>query len=276
MTVDLLTNSAPLRSYPATGGVQDFISGNSSQPITDVIIVFGGWGSGQAGQPLPRNTNPPTGASKLVDRLSQVKASPFHTIVLEAYQGALYTATGMHDAEKVLTDNFHPLGRWIFYGYSAGGVSALGLAWDVWNEMRIYDFSSKSFSGAYITADTINKRRLGIPRVDLLITVDAAFGPLSNPHLAVVPRTVPPCVRRNLNFFQRFPAGRVQSHGAPAYAVDKDATEVENRDLSERYRQDPDRAHGQIDDDTIEDVLKAVRGTLGTDAPALPRIGKMA
>jgi hypothetical protein len=262
MTVDLLNSSGALQSYPTNGRIQNSNGGDPTGPITDVIIVFGGWGSDQAGQPLPQNPNPPTGASRLVDRLSKIETIPFHTTVLEAYQGALFKTTGTDDAEQVLKDNFHPLGRWIIYGYSAGGVSALSLAWTVWNEMRIYDFSSKSLSGQYISADATNKRRLGVPRIDLLITVDVAFGPVSNPHFLAVPRNVPPCVRKNLNFFQRFPASSVESHGSPAFAVDGDATDLDNQDLSERYRQDPGHAHGRISHDTIEDVIQAVRGTL--------------
>jgi hypothetical protein len=247
-------------------------------PVRDLVIIFGGWGSGAAGEQLRPVPGRPTGTSELLESVRALGDPPLGKLDITAFEGALMNAKGVQQAEAFIRSLFHPLGRLVIYGYSAGGLDAISLAWRIWQGPSYYDFATRRLVTGYRAASP----DLGIVRVDLLVTVDAASGPTSS----VVFRNIPPGVRKNINYYQTNPAGRptgggtasgARSHGGPANAVDSTATIVENHDLTARYAANPGQAHGLIDNDTNEDVLQAIRGTLGYEAtpPLLPN-GTMA
>ena len=255
MSVDVIDKNQSLQSYPVGGGTRAALRGRTRTPITDIVVIFGGWGGvSDAGKPLQTNVNPPTGTSQLVQRVRRIQNTPLHRIQVVAYHGSLRDSLGINRAFNFIRSNFDPLGRLIIYGYSAGGFDALRLSSHIWLARRYYELSSESFRRSRRDGHTV-----GFVRIDLLITVDAAVGPISS----IAFRRVQPCVRKNLNFYQRFSSGVVRSHGEPNRAVDKRATLIDNRDLSSRYRNTPDSAHGLIDNDTLDDVIQAIRGTFG-------------
>ncbi|MBV9492096.1 MAG: hypothetical protein JO069_20565 [Verrucomicrobia bacterium] len=73
-------------------------------------------------------------------------------------------------------------------------------------------------------------------RVDLLVTVDAAIGNLSES----LDRSVSPCVRTNLNYYQTERKNVEKSRGGPNKATDPEKTIVWNHDLTDREPPDPD------------------------------------
>jgi hypothetical protein len=104
---------------------------------------------------------------------------------------------GVQQTEAFIRSHFHPLGRLIIYGYSAGGLDALDLVRRI--SMWTYDFSTQRLlSCCSILPD------VGIVRVDLLVTVDVADGPISG----ILDRYISPSARRNINFYQTYPASR--------------------------------------------------------------------
>ena len=97
--------------------------------------------------------------------------------------------------------------------------------------------------------------------VDLLITCDAASGPTSDS----LNRNIPPCVLRNLNFFQRIKRDdQEQSRGAPNTADDPSFTTIENQDWTNRQWLKPDgvpdlATHYRIGFATNPQSLQAIR-----------------
>jgi hypothetical protein len=270
MSVDLIGPTDRLRAYPPDSRARDRLGESLPGPVRDLVIIFGGWGSRAAGEPLRPVPGQPTGTSELLESVRALGNPPLEKLEITALEGALMDAKGVQQAEAFIRSLFHPLGSLIIYGYSAGGLDAINLTWRIWQGPSYYDFSTRSLVFGYRAASP----DLGIVRVDLLITVDAASGPTSS--LAF--RNIPPAVRKNINYFQTNPAGRptvggtasgARSHGGPANALDSTATVVENHDLTARYAANPGQAHGLIDNDTNEDVLQAIRGTLGYEAPPL-------
>jgi hypothetical protein len=103
--------------------------------------------------------------------------------------------------------------------------------------------------------------------VDLLITVDSAFGPASEWDSVTILRQVAPCVRRNLNFYQTTRKGRVKSCGGTNLAMNPQKTKVENHDMTKTAD------HASIDKVTMPDALDAIRRALGAQAvpPLFPK-----
>jgi len=275
MSVDVFTR--PVAPYPlgktwkSTADVLDQVSG----PITDAIVIYGGWGGRQAGKPLPGG--PQTGTAQLVQEIEKITRTPpvLHSVKLISLEGAMGDSSVVQGFNFIKT-NFHPLGRLIIYGYSMGGVDALALSRKLDRELPHYHFPSgklisRGMPGSVGKPGT--PPSLGRVRVDLLITVDVAFGPLSTASV-VVNRTVAPCVRKNLNFYETNPKPRVFSQGGPNTPENPQATDVVNVDLSRRrshLRPGQEVDHGTIDNDTWYEVVWAIRGTLGSEArPPFP------
>src|SRR5207249_3060202 len=154
-------------------------------------------------------------------------------------------------AYQFIRSNYDPRGRLVIYGYSAGGMNAMDLARKVGGGMAVYEFGTKTFSPYMhgMSQAWFPGCPMGVVRVDLLVTVDAACGPTSG----LMDRTIPRCVRRNLNFWQKFPSDTsslpsgtsitgprssssgVRSHGGKNTAYDPLATEIENIEMSKNY-----------------------------------------
>jgi len=121
--------------------------------------------------------------------------------------------------------NFDPRGRLIIYGNSAGGDCALNLCRAITRCKRYYmNNGAQGWFDSEPTSEVV-----GETCVDLLVTVDAATGPMSG----LMRRDVPPCVRRNENYYQMNPKPEQEmSHGAPANAAVPALTVVVNEDYT--------------------------------------------
>jgi hypothetical protein len=155
-----------------------------------------------------------------------------------------------------------------------GGFSALCLCNKIQMEMPLYDFQAGTTKQAVSQIDRLAllglrdpspPQNLGKVRVDLLITVDAAFGPLSNTSMATMMRVVSSCVRRNVNYYQTTQTG-IRSCGGPNTAYDPQKTDVENRDLTAVAN------HAKIDKYTLDLSLEAMEEALTGKAAFVPRM----
>lgn len=121
------------------------------------------------------------------------------TVISPGARSGPAVATGLAFVQQ----HYNPGDTVVIYGYSRGGDCAVELA------------------------AALDELEPSIP-VQLLITVDAAFGALGP---AIVDREIPDNVVRNINEYQTNHS-RIGSRGDANTAIDGDATAVENHDLS--------------------------------------------
>lgn len=227
------------------------VTGPAVDSRRHVIILFGGWGSQKAGQPLAGDVT--TGVSLLRDQVSRLATEVRGKLCITAIEGSLSDTYGLLTATQFIEKNFDPAGSLIVYGYSAGGLEAMRLTHHLWATMGCYDVRTNKFFSSF------EHRPSAVDvRVDLLVTVDAASGPTSG----WVSRRVFPIVRHNLNIYQLHSPGLVGSHGGRNTAIDDAATLIINEDWSSRYQANPKRAHGAIDNDCLGEVNAAIRAEL--------------
>lgn len=262
MTIDIVSALSQRMTREPTQSTREAI-GAFPWPVDDVIVIFGGWGQVDGGTPLQRT--PVTGTTQLWERLEALPPTPGHRRHIGAWNGSLRDSTGVDNAFRFIRQHFHPLGRLVICGYSAGGFDGMRLTSHISMAYRFYEVGSKTFVREIFRMPGPDAEIFGFVRVDLLITVDAAQGPLSG----VASRRVFPAARRNLNYYQTSGSG-VGSHGGPNVAVDSNATEVINFDMTNRYARNPEAGHGQIDNDTIGSIVDEVQAALGHEA--LPRL----
>jgi hypothetical protein len=268
-------------------------------PVSDLIVIFGGWGQKTGGQPLPHRCirdehknhggflpggpafpgHADSDTSELVQKVEEITttAPVLYPTRIVAIQGTVGNVA-VHEAYNFVRAHFHPFGRLVIYGYSIGGFNALSLCHKIQSEMPAFDLRSwRPTQGLAVEGGVAGMlpQRLcgprppthGAVRVDLVITVDAALGPLSG----VAPRHVAPCVRRNLNFYQTTPQARIRSCGGPNIALDPQRTNVENNDHSLVAN------HASLDKYTQSVSLEAIEEALTRKArfvphmPALPQ-----
>lgn len=220
-------------------------------PAHDLIVIYGGWGGAQdGGGPLPAGQpGQRSGTQDILADLRDAFRPPAHRVRILALHGSLIDGD---EGVEFFRQNFHPRGRVVFFGYSAGGSNALGLCHQIQNNMRYYGFPSRLFYGFDVSQIQASPEFIGRVRVDLLITVDVAVGPGSR----MANRSVPACVRRNLNLYQTT-ASTMGSFGGPNTADDAASTVVENVDLS------PSTEHDNIDEAVRSRVVAAIQGALG-------------
>lgn len=206
----------------------------ADKPIQDLIIVFGGFSPEDELLPTVRPLLPRidgTDVQKLLATIhsDRVEPPPGHKKLVFGFRGVVGVkpvARTVLRAEVLIRENFDPYGKLIIYGYSAGGVVAMYLCKHVARSMPFY-----KIGGGF------SQKRPGLPvRVDLLITVDAALGPASE----LLERTVAPCVRTNLNYYQTQPSGNVGSFGGLNSAASDANTLVFNQNLSDKRYLDLD------------------------------------
>lgn len=276
MSIDLIDSSLSSRTIDFhRARVRAAVGHLSPSPIVHLVLLFGGWGNLRAGDPLA--AAPGTGTASLLDRVQALRV-PTGRVIARAWSGVLTgDDRGVDAAFDLVARSFHPLGKLIVYGYSAGGVSALRFATRLGIDFPYYNVIARRFdrnpSNVTITYSpyemapryTRSPAIFGYARIDRLITVDIAAGPASGG----LARYVDPSVRYNTNIYQTWPSGVGPgsarfpgSHGGPAAAVDPSATRVTNDDWSGRYRAQPDAAHGSIDGDSNTQVLTWIRQEL--------------
>jgi len=152
----------------------------------------------------------------------------YNTVYLPFYSDDDGTDDALGEIEKAQKAN--PNGRVIIYGYSYGGVLANHLA------KRL---DTKNIS------------------VDLLVTVDAANGQGSDK----VDRTISKNVKKNINYYEKNKSNSkfkrpVGSHGGSNKGVREG--QVENHDYSNETFNGEGIDHYNIDNATVNDVLKNV------------------
>jgi hypothetical protein len=284
MSVDVLDRNEIL--FPYWRDCRQALTGREQKPITDMIIIFGGWGVEQAGSVLEpdENSKTSTAPSRLLAKVKRLAANSGREISVLGYQGTL--AISNRVALQELKSIFHPCMKIILYGYSAGGRTAQEFANQIWAQLRYYNFEAGRLSPSRVSPIFDPSRqfwdgqiKIGITRVDLLITVDAAVGPGSGS----MDRVIAPSVRLNVNIYQPYPSSRersdsvrdrigsgsntgVFSHGGPNYPQSYLATFVDNRSRGHIYIGDQGRAHGRIGSETVEEAFKLIETELRRDA----------
>ena len=273
MTIDLVKHrdSRRQRTFNAAA-VKQAIGGKMPDKITDIVAVFGGWGQSDAGQPFD-DPHATTGTGKLLKRIREVAETSPNKVIVKAFQGAL-GAEGPRGEQAVfdlVREHLHPAGKLILYGYSAGGFSAMRVCYRL--GMSYPYFVIQWRTGAPRRAlmpyppftrkgTTPDNTVIGFVRVDCLLLVDAAAGPLSSYGLmGKTQRRAWPSVRHCINYYQQH-ASRIGSHGGTATAFDPSVTTVTNHDLTARYDNNPEKGHGRMDEDTLEEMVAHITAAL--------------
>lgn len=272
MSIDLVIDGSTRRQRAFQRvRVRRALRGAASTAATHIVVVFGGWGGAHGGEPLDASGGESSDTAALVRRIQQIRPVGGGGVSVHAYHGAMTQSTRAdRELLPIIASQFHPLGKLILYGYSAGGFMAMRLAYRLGVAFPYYSVRARRFA-RYPTRRSdaqasVGQNVWGFARVDLMVTVDAAVGPASG----VTNRRVWPSVRKNLNIYQtvsgtggsagvRFGVG---SHGGFNVAVDDIATQVVNNDWTERYRDDPGLGHSMIDRDSADVALQAIRDEL--------------
>jgi hypothetical protein len=270
MTIDLITLALQARQRRFSHARVVAALGEHTSNVADTIVVFGGWGNLDAGQPLEPGGSVVTGTTLLLDRLNELRNESLRPLRIASYHGtmdALNHDPISHSSFHFIWDNFHPLGKLIIYGYSFGAFDAMMLTNVFTMSLPYYNANRHTFERYFPPSPDRRADIYGFVRVDLLVTIDAASGPLSD----FAARTVLPSVRTNLNIYQTEPAGSrelfgfrlgARSHGERCEPMDPNVTEVQNIDWTYKYASDPGAGHGMIDNDSIDEVIRAIRGEL--------------
>lgn len=258
MSIDVIDAKAVDRRLKFERGATERALGDQAKGIiNNVIVVFGGWGVSDAGQPLDYNKDA-SGAAQVAKSVSQFASQDGYKNVVFAYQGAQQGGASDQVLATIMS-SFHPLGKLIVYGYSAGGLSALQLSHRLGLVFPYYDTGTKGLSKYFPAASKAKSGIVyGYVRVDLLVTVDVAWGPQSG----IMSRRVWPSVRRNINFYQKH-GSPIWSHGGPTDAVESNVTNISAQyDWTSKYDADPSSAHRKIDEDSLHEVLKEMQAEL--------------
>ena len=181
------------------------------------------------------------GIAKDKTDISQVAQNIVNTIVKEAIAAGMSDIDGKafaadkwdnvkKDVISYIKDNHTTGEKIIMYGYSWGGETVVELSKDL--------------------------KKLGY-NVDLLITVDAAKGPVSD---FVTERVIPDNVVENINFYQTTKSN-IGSRGDENKAKDDTKTNIQNIKVDEYFGEDID--HGNIDEATESHSLNHIRSAIG-------------
>lgn len=206
----------------------------------DVFIAFGGadfFSNGAVG------TAAPAIVKAVNEKIIKEQGGKASTMISPYWSVGLGNEESLDNATQVafnyVKDNYNKVngtevkgGKLIIYSYSFGGVLAEHLA-------------------ERLKAENIN--------VDLLITIDAAAGPLSS----LVDRTISENVILNVNYFEdpTVPNSPVLSWGEANKAENKDKTMVINNDLT------GSTTHSNIDEETLDASINLVINTLDRNKP---------
>jgi hypothetical protein len=233
---------------PATGG-----------PIRDLFVIIGGWAQEDAVSSDADPSLPPTPAySASGDLLKRVQGTELtlpsgHTKLAKGLKGRMLD-TDVDAAFEFISNNYDPRGKLIVAGHSMGGAAAHRLCRKIDKDGPFWDpyFPGLTTSGVSAVGAPKASGVTILPspaiggvsrpnprvRVDLLVTVDAARGNISDS----LDRSVGRCVRTNLNYYQTTKKNIEKSCGGPNSALDPKQTIVWNHDLTGRSLPDPDPA----------------------------------
>lgn len=244
--------------------------------IRDTFVLIGGWASLQDWQNSEATPLPPTPAySASGDLLRRVQGNELnpptgHVITAIGLKGRM-SDLDVEGAFNFINSVFDPRGKLIISGHSMGGAAAQRLCRKIDSDGPFFDLRNgglskepRSSGASYEFRKPLFPFPSGTPdvpppaavpgppgqrpmdkfsapanpraRVDLLVTVDAAIGNFS----ASLDRSIPQCVRTNLNYYQTTRKGTEESFGGPNRAIDPLKTIVWNHDLTNRMLASPD------------------------------------
>jgi RHS repeat-associated protein len=181
------------------------------------------------------------GLAKDKTDISHVAQNIVNTIVREATDAGMSDVTGKafaadkwdnvkKDVISYIKANHTTGEKIIMYGYSWGGETVVELSKDL--------------------------KKLGY-NVDLLITIDAAKGPVSD---FATERIIPDNVVENINFYQTTKSN-IGSRGDENKAKDETKTNIQNIKVNEYFGENID--HGNIDEATESHSLNHIRSAVG-------------
>lgn len=130
-----------------------------------------------------------------------------------------------------------------------------------WNypAFRSPEFFSGLLSSYQLVPEAPSASRLtGVVRVDYLVTIDPA---VEGGRTDTIDRRVPPCVRRNLDYYQTDP-NFVGSRGHPTVAVNGVATYVRSTDLTRELVATGREPHTHIDNYTHNTAARKIQEAL--------------
>lgn len=245
-------------------------------PVMHTLLFFSGWKVQNAltlrAEQLPMGV----GIMSTLDLMSAVRRlpqpphrrmigfygvlgeNPNHWLMADQPSSPVYNST-IASAARFILENYDPRGKLIIYGFSAGAVTALDLAWGM------SQYASVWIPGLGLHPNNPRGNHIKYPaRIDLLITIDAAAGPLSGR----LNRRVPSIVTVNHNFFQtRALQHQENSKGGPNQAGIGGGAKVINEDWTGRRVRRPDGGEDVVDHHNIgymtnAAALRAIRGCL--------------
>ena len=227
----------PARLLESGGAKVEVRSRVGEDPVQkgDVVLVLTGGveGTGQRADETWRKDDPSTGFyAQFVNELREDAARPDVPLHVAGIEPGLGETSTLVSAIQFTLRHKSEEGKLVIYGYSRGGAAAMGLA------------------------EALGEREPSVG-VDLLVTVDAALGPLSG---LAVDRTVPSNVGVNINYYTTptGPLAGLESRGGPNVPVDPASTTLINVAL-------PDQSHRMIQGVTDYWVQSSIQSVLRDD-----------
>ena len=201
-------------SVEIVGDLRGTLCANPPRTVTNLLVFFGGYDSElnmSAGNPLTqtdRHGKERTSFSAFQDLQRAYFSWPSMAKGIDPDLRYTDYNRAVVEGERFIHSHFHPLGRLVIYGFSAGGFLALKLCERIWNYRRWYNFSTGNIGGGLTFTPAPNDPQYGRVNVDLLVTVDPCMEDSRDP----IRPTRAPGVRRHENFRQNQPRSTRSEH----------------------------------------------------------------
>jgi len=259
MSIDMVRSNAELRREPVNSLVRSSVH---SDDIVDLVFIFGGY-AGPTGpiSPLPADragitTKESNDVGQLARRVRGMRTLPHHRVMVFDYNPTINSPLSYLRTPLIqLSTYLDHLGHLIIYGFSAGGYNALVFSKLIWRDNAQLSRSADTF---YRTHNQVDSGLQSVIRIDYLITIDPA---LDSSRTDNIDRGVPPCVRRNLDYYQTT-ANIVGSRGRPTYAMNSGTTYVRSRNRTAELEVTGESPHGFIDNYTYNTVARKIQESL--------------
>lgn len=253
MSIDMVRSNAELRREPVNPLVRSSVH---SDEIVDLVFIFGGWAGPLRGGRSTIATEQPNDVGQLARRVRGMRTLPNHRVMVFDYNPTINSPLGFLRTPLIqLATYLDHLGHLIIYGFSAGGYNALVFSKLIWRDNAQLSRSADTF---YRTYNQVDSGLQSVIRIDYLITIDPA---LDSSRTDNIDRGVPPCVRRNLDYYQTTP-NIVGSRGGTTYAMNSRTTYVRSRNRTAELEVTEESPHGFIDNYTYSTVARKIQEAL--------------